>query len=85
MRHQVFGFGLAQPLLDRALDAHKPGTELVFGQFADDAHAAIAQVIDVVDLAAAVAQLDQQLHRVGDVFVRQRHRTGDFRRGRSGC
>ncbi len=78
MRHQVFGLGLAQALLDRALHANQAGTELVFCQFANDTHPAVTEVIDIVDLAAPIAQLDQQFHRVGDVFVRQRHRTGDF-------
>ena len=60
MRHQVVGFlGLTQALLDGALDAHQTGAELVLGQFADGTHAAVAEVVDVVDLAAAVAQLDQ--------------------------
>ena len=78
VRHQVLGLGLAEPLLDRALDAHQAGAELVLGQFADAAHAAVAQVVDVVDLAAAVAQLDQDLDHLDDVVVRQRHRAGQI-------
>ena len=62
--------GLAEALLDRALDAHQAGAELVFGQFADAAHAAVAEVVDVVDFAAAVAQLDQDLDHREDVVVR---------------
>ena len=77
MRHQVFGLGLAQTFLDGALDAHEAGAELVLGQFADATHAAVAQVIDVVDLATAVTQLDQHLDGFKDVFVGQRHRAGD--------
>jgi hypothetical protein len=71
VRHQVVRLGLVQPLLDRALDAHQTGTELVLGKFADRAHAAIAEVIDVIDFATAVAQLDQDADDVNDVFVRQ--------------
>ena len=59
VRHQVVRFGLRQALLDRALDAHQAGPELVLGQFADRAHAPVAEVIDIVDLAAAVPQFDQ--------------------------
>ncbi len=77
VRHQVFRLGLAQTFLDGAFDAHQAGAELVFGQFADATHAAVAQVIDVVDLATAVTQLDQHLDGLKDVFVGQRHRTGD--------
>src|SRR5690606_15984339 len=75
--HQVFGLGLAQTLLDGALNADETCTELVFGQFADTTHAAVAQVIDVIDLATAVTQLDQHLDGFKDVFVGQRERTFD--------
>jgi hypothetical protein len=50
VRHQVVAFGLRQALLDGALDAHQAGTELVLGEFAYRTHAAVAEVVDVVDL-----------------------------------
>ena len=72
--------------LHRALDAHQAGAELVLGQLADRAHAAVAEVVDVVDLAAAVAQLDQDLDRrrrcprcdsvIGPVQLRRGRRGG---------
>ncbi len=78
VRHQVFGLGLAQTFLHRALDARQPGTELVLGQLAHAAHAAVAEVVDVIDFAAAVAQLDQQLDDRHDVFMRQHHLAFDL-------
>jgi hypothetical protein len=45
------GLGLAQTLLHGLLDARQADAVLVLGQFADAAHAAVAQVVDVVDLA----------------------------------
>ena len=85
VRHQVVRFGLAQALLDGALDAHQAGAELVLRQFAHRAHAAVAEVVDVVDLAAAVAQLDQDADHDDDVFVRQRGpAAGQLGRGRRG-
>ena len=74
VRHQGFGLGLAETLLDRLLDPGEAGAVLVLGQLADATHPAIAEVVDVVDFAAAVAQLDQDLDDVEDVLVRQRHR-----------
>ena len=68
VRHQVVGFGLDQAFLDGALDAHQTGTELVLRQFAHGTHATITEVIDVVDLAATIAQLDQNLDHLNDVF-----------------
>src|SRR5439155_21138794 len=78
VRHQVVRFGLAEAFLDGALDAHQAGAELVFRQFANATHAAVTQVVDVVDFAAAIAQLDQDLDHGQDVFVRQGHVADQF-------
>ena len=74
VRHQRLLLGLAQTLLDGLLDAGQAGAVLVLGQFADAAHAAVAQVVDVVDFAAAVAQVHQDLDHGEDVLVGQDHR-----------
>ena len=72
MRHQVVGLGLAEVRSsDGAFHASQSGAELVFGQFADGAHAAVAEVIDVIDLAVPVAQLHQNLHHRNDVLIGQ--------------
>ena len=84
MRHQVVGFGLVQALLDGALDAHQTGAELVLGQFADRTHAAVAEVIDIIDFAAAIAQFDQDADHIDDVLVRQHARTLQISRDRRG-
>ena len=60
MRHQVVGLGLGQTLLDGALDTHQTGTELVFCQFANRTHAAVAEVIDIVDFAATIAAVQPE-------------------------
>ena len=72
VRHQVVALGLRQPLLHRALDAHQPGPELVLGELADRPHPAVAEVVDVVDVAAAVAQLDHDADDREEVVVRER-------------
>src|SRR5690606_8684280 len=74
VRHEVFGLGLAQTFLHCTLDTHETGAELVFGQLAHTAHATVAQVVDIVDLAAAVTQLDQHLDGFKDIFVGERER-----------
>ena len=58
--------------LDGALHAHQADAELVFEQLAHRAHAAVAQVIDVVHRADAAAQLQQVLDGVDEVFVIER-------------
>ena len=88
VRQQVVAFGLAETLLHRALDAHETRAELVLGELADRAHPAIAEMVDVVDLAAAVAQLDQDADDGEDVVPRQHalalraHRTDAVVEGR---
>ena len=59
----------AHALLDRALHADQTDAVLVLHQLADRAHAAVAEVIDVVDHAAAVAELDQVADRLEDVAL----------------
>jgi hypothetical protein len=71
VRHQVVALGLVQALLDGAFDAHQTGAELVFGEFAHRTHATIAQVIDVIDFATAVAQFDQDAYHSDYVVIRQ--------------
>ena len=63
--HQVVRHGRRHFLVDRhlfldgALHADQADAELVFEQFAHRANAAVAQVIDVVHRADALAQLQQ--------------------------
>src|SRR5262249_40135653 len=59
------------PLLDRPLHSQEPDAILVLHQFADRAHPAVAEMIDVVDLAFAVAQSDQSAYHRDDVFLAQ--------------
>ena len=63
----------AHALLDGALHAHEADAVLVLHQLADRADAAVAEVVDVVDRAAAVLQLDEVAHRLEDV-LRREHR-----------
>ena len=64
--------------LDRALHADQADAELVLEQLADRAHAAVAEVIDVVDERRVLAQLQQvlddlvEVRRVQDLLVERR-------------
>src|ERR1035437_214982 len=58
----------AHLFLDGALHAHQADAELVFQQLAHRAHAAVAQVIDVVHRADTLAQLEQVLDGALEVF-----------------
>jgi hypothetical protein len=60
-----------KPFLDCALDAHQTDAEHVFGHLADAADAAVAEMVDVVNLTVAVANVDQYLEHRQNVFHRQ--------------
>ena len=59
-------------LLDRPLHAHEADAELVLQQLADRAHAAVAEVVDVVDAADVLLQPQQVLDDAEEVVRRQR-------------
>ncbi len=86
--YQVVRHGRRHFLVDRhlffdgALHAHQTDAELVFEQFADRAHAAVAEVIDIVDYADTFAQLEQVADGVVEVFRMQDARIVDFAIGR---
>ena len=72
LRHQRFDVLQAHALLDGALHADQADAVLVLDQLADRAHAAVAEVVDVVGLTVAVLQLDQVAHDLQDVLAPQR-------------
>ena len=76
VRHQRLLLRLTQTFLHGLLDTGQAGAVLVLGQFADATHAAVAEVVDVVDFAVAVAQVHQDLDDRQDVLVGQHHRAG---------
>ena len=76
VRHEVFGFRLAQTLFYGTFHTHQAGTELVLGQFAHATYATIAKVVDIVDLTTAVTQLNQDLDGFKNVFIGERQRAG---------
>ena len=73
------------PLLHGALHAEQADAILVLEQLADRAHAAVAEIVDIVDLALAVLEVDQGLDHRDDVFVAQGASPCPRRRGRGAC
>ncbi len=61
----------SKALPDGALHAHEANAKLALEQFADGAHAPVAEVVDVVHRPLAVTQLDDVAHRGDDVLERQ--------------
>ncbi len=71
VRHDRVDIDRAHAFLDGALHAQQTDAELVLHQLADRAHAAVAEIVDVIDFAAAVAQFRQRFDDGQDVFLAQ--------------
>src|SRR5690606_26155046 len=71
LRHDGVDFDRAHALLDGALHAEQTKAVGVFHEFADGTNAAVAEVVDVVDFATAIAQVDQGADDFNDVFLAQ--------------
>ncbi len=77
MRHHGVDIDRAHALADRPLHAQQADAVLVLHQLADRTHPAVAEIVDVVDLPAAVLQLVEDLHRAQQVLLAQHaHRVG---------
>ena len=64
-------------LFDQSRHARQPNRELIGDQLADRADTTVAQLIDIVHIAAAFMQLDELTHDLDEVFLREhggRHR-----------
>ena len=72
LRHHRVDIHRRHALLDGALHAQQAQAVLVLHQLADRAHPAVAEVVDVVDLAFAVAQVHQRPDHGDDVLGAQR-------------
>ncbi len=72
LRHDRVDVDRGHALLDRALHTQEADPVLVLHELADRAHTAVAEMVDVVDLALAVAQIHQRLDDGEDVFLAQR-------------
>ena len=71
LRHDGVDLDRRHALLDRPLHAEQTEPVVVFHQFADRTHPAVAEVVDVVDLATAITQVDERANHLDDVFLAQ--------------
>jgi len=71
--HERLLLCLAQTFFHSLFNTSQTGAVLIFGQFTHATHAAVAQVINVIDFAIAIAQIHQDLDHSQDVLVGQHH------------
>ena len=78
MWHQVIRFSLTKAFLDSTFNPDQPCTKLIFSQFTDTPYTTVAQMVDIVDLAASIAQFDQNLDDRKNIVIGQSHRSSQF-------
>ena len=62
MRHKRLLLSLTQTLFHSLLDTSQASAILVLSKLAHATHAAITQVINIINFTAAIAQINQDLH-----------------------
>ena len=71
IRRRLPRFLDAHALLDDALHAQQADAELRLDQLTHAAHAAVAEVVDVVLAPVSIVQLDQAAHDGDQIILRQ--------------
>ena len=69
--HQALRLGQAQTLFNGSLNSDQAQAEGVFGHFTHRPDATITQVVNIVHHVLAVANINQALHDINNVFVAQ--------------
>ena len=72
MRHECIDFLKTHPFLYSAFHPHKSDTVLVFKKLAHRTHAAVAQVIDIIDNTLSVLERQKCLGCEKNIFFSER-------------
>src|SRR5210317_1809309 len=66
--HQAISFCLRQALFDSTLNAHQADTECVLGHLTHASYTTVTKMIDIINRAKAVANIDQRRQDIKDVI-----------------
>ena len=78
LRHQGIQIAQRQTLFHRTLNTHQANAELVFRHFAYGTDTTVAEVVDIIDFAFTVTDINELLHHVNDVVFAQDTGTFNF-------
>ena len=78
LRHQGIQIAQRQTLFNRTLYTYQANAELVFRHFANGTDTTVAEVVDIIDFAFTVTDIDELLHHFDDVVFAQDTGTFDF-------
>ena len=71
MRHDRINIHRAHAFLDRAFHAQQADAILIFHQFANRTNAAVAEVVNIVNLPAPILQVEQYAQRRHNILLAQ--------------
>ena len=77
MRHQAFAFRHRKTLFNRTLNTNQTYTELILGHLTDRTDTTVAEVIDIINNAFTVADINETLKNRDDIFFVQRSAARD--------
>ena len=78
LRHQGIQIAKRQTLFHRTLYTYQANAELVFRHFANGTDTTVAEVVDIIDFAFTVTDIDELFHNINDVVFAQDTGTFDF-------
>ena len=78
LRHQGIQIAQRQTLFHRTLNTYQANAELVFRHFAYGTDTTVTEVVDIIDFAFTVTDIDELLHHFDDVVFAQDTGTFDF-------
>ena len=73
MWHERLLLSLTQTLFHGLFDTRQTCTVLVFCKLTDTTHATVTQMVNVIDFAVAVPQINQNLDHSQNIFIGQNH------------
>ena len=71
LRHHRINIDRAHALFNGTLHAQQADAVLIFHQLTDRTHTAIAKIVNIINIATSVAQIDECFHNADNIFFAQ--------------
>ena len=73
MRHQRLLFSLPEPFFDGLFNSGQTNAILILSEFTDTTNTPVAQVINIINLTIAIAQVNQYFDYRQNIFITKHH------------
>ena len=78
LRHQAFAFDHTESFTHSTLNTNQSDAKDVLGHFANATDSAVSEMVDIIDDALTVSNINQTLQHIHDVVFVENTRTRDF-------